>query len=145
MQWTAGPQAGFTTNAKPWLPIPPSAKTYNVETESKDQGSIFNTYKRLLALRRSEPALRTGSYRSVDETNEHVFSYLREGGDETVLVSLNMSAQPRTVSIRLDGRGGTNAHVLYRSPLGKGGLASETIALSHIELAPFGFVIAKVK
>ncbi len=36
MQWTAGPQAGFSTNPHTWLPIPPTYKTINVAVESKD-------------------------------------------------------------------------------------------------------------
>ena len=123
------------------MPIPPSAATYNVEVESKDDNSIFNTYKRLLTLRRSEPALRDGSYEAVDEGNEHVFSYLRKSGDETVLVALNMSGQARTVSFQV----GTSGEVMYRSPLGKMGLAAETVALKRVELEPFGFVVVRVK
>src|ERR1700757_3431774 len=40
MQWNASANAGFTTSPKPWLPIPPSAKTYNVQTESQNPNSI---------------------------------------------------------------------------------------------------------
>ncbi len=140
MQWDASAGAGFTTG-KPWLPIPPSAATYNVEVESKDEDSIFNTYKRLLTLRRSEPALREGSYEAVDVTNEHVFSYLRKSGDETVLVALNMSGVARTVAFDA----GTSGEVMYRSPLGKMGLAAETVELKKVELEPFGFVVLRVR
>ncbi len=77
MQWDTAAHAGFTTAAKPWLPIPPSFSTYNVETEKKDPNSIFNAYKTLLALRRTEPALRDGDYTSVDKDNPYVFSFLR--------------------------------------------------------------------
>ena len=142
MQWDSGVHAGFTTGGTPWLPIPPSAKSYNVQVESQDPDSIFNTYKRLLALRRSEPALRDGSYEAVDETNEHVFSYLRKSGGETIVVALNMSGQARTVSFKAVG---AKADVLYRSPLGKGGTALETVSLGRVVLEPFGFVVAKVK
>jgi len=142
MQWDSGVHAGFTTGGTPWLPIPPSAKTYNVQVESQNPDSIFNTYKRLLALRRSEPALRDGSYEAVDETNEHVFSYLRKSGGETIVVALNMSGQARTVSFKAVG---PKADVLYRSPLGKGGTALETVSLGRVVLEPFGFVVAKVK
>ena len=142
MQWTPGAQAGFTANPKPWLPIPPSAATYNVETESKDQDSIYNTYKRLLALRKSEYALREGAYEAIDENDEHVFAYLRKSGDETILVALNMSAQPRTIAMKAVR---ANADVLYRSPLGAGGLKPETLSLGRVRLEPFGFVVAKVR
>jgi alpha-glucosidase len=141
MQWDTGVHAGFTTGGTPWLPIPPSAATYNVQVESQDQDSIYNTYKRLLAMRRSEPALRDGSYEAIDEGNEHVFSYVRKSADEKVVIALNMSAQPRTVDLKA---AGVKGDVLYRSPLGKRGLAAETASLERVELEPFGFVVLKV-
>src|SRR5579871_2288675 len=75
MQWSAGAGAGFTTGAKPWLPIPPSAATYNVESEASDPKSIYNTYKTLLKLRRSNPALFEGRMKLIDTSNENVLSY----------------------------------------------------------------------
>ncbi len=39
MQWTPGPQAGFSTNPHTWLPIPPSYKTINVQTEQSEPNS----------------------------------------------------------------------------------------------------------
>jgi len=101
MQWDTAANARFTTAAKPWLPIPPSASTYKVETEKKDPNSIFNAYKTLLALHRSEPALRDGDYTAVDKDNPNVFSFLRRSKGSTVLVSLNMSADPHTISLNL--------------------------------------------
>ena len=141
MQWDSGKYAGFTTGGTPWLPVPPSAAKYNVQVEGQEPDSVFNAYKRLLALRKSEAALRDGSYEAVDETNEHVFSYLRKSGSETVLVALNMSAQPRVIAVKTSG---AKADVLYRSPRAKGG-AVETISLGHVELEPFGVVVARVK
>jgi alpha-glucosidase len=147
MQWDNLPNSGFTTSPKPWLPIPPSASTYNVETEKKDPNSIFNAYKTLLALRREEPALRDGDYTSVDENNPNVFSFLRRSKGSTVLVSLNMSPEPRTISINLGSTGvkGTNALPLYTSPNSTPRSGDEAIPLDKITLAPFGVLVAKVQ
>src|SRR5262249_50551721 len=57
MQWDASKNAGFSTADHTWLPVPPSAAEYNVQSESRAANSILSFYKRLLALRRSEPAL----------------------------------------------------------------------------------------
>jgi len=143
MQWDSSAQAGFTSSVKPWLPIPPSASTYNVETEKQNSDSIFNTYRRLLALRKSEPALREGSYQAVDEENPNVFSYLRQSGGSTVLVVLNMSTEPRTISLNLATRNvpGTMAVPLYSAPT----LSNEAIRLERISLAPLGVLVAKVQ
>jgi alpha-glucosidase len=90
MQWTDGPNAGFS-QAKPWLPVPGSAKTHNVETEAKDPGSILSFYRQLLAMRHQEPALLDGEYLALNEDDPNVFAYLRRYKGEAILVVLNMS------------------------------------------------------
>jgi alpha-glucosidase len=140
MQWDAGANAGFTTG-KPWLRVPPNAASYNVKSESQDEDSIFSTYKRLLALRKSEAALRDGSYEAVNEKDEHVFAYLRKSGDETVVVALNMSGQARTIAVSGVGKTGK---VLYRSPRAPGTLSME-VPLAKVLLEPFGVVVARVQ
>ncbi len=143
MQWSSSGEAGFTTANKPWLPVPPSTSRYNVEAESKDPDSIFNTYKRLLALRRTEPALRDGSQESVNEDDLNVFAFLRKSGDATVLVALNMSGRERTVAFHLDSKGvrGTNLAPLYTSPAG----SADALSLDRVVLAPFGALVAAVR
>jgi alpha-glucosidase len=143
MQWNASAGAGFTTSATPWLPIPPSAATYNVEKEKQDPDSIFNAYRRLLELRRSEPALRDGSYEAVNEDDPNVFAYLRKSAGSTVLVALNMSEKPHTISVNLAGKGvsGTTAKPLYRSP----SAGVDALPLDRIALEPFGVLVAAVQ
>lgn len=57
MQWTPGPQAGFSVNPHTWLPIPPEYKTINVQTESSKPDSLLEWSKLLISLRRSNSAL----------------------------------------------------------------------------------------
>ena len=139
MQWDSSPNAGFTTAKKPWLPIPPSAKTYNVETEKREPDSIFNAYVRLLALRKSEPALRDGSYESVDKNDRDVFAFLRKSGGQTILVALNMSGKEKTISVGAEA-GGATGQPLYSSPSEK-----SDVQLERLKMAPFGVLVAIVK
>jgi len=90
MQWYPRTHAGFT-GGTPWLPVPASAMTRNVALESYDPASILNFYKRLLALRRSHPALREGDYVPLLGDDPNVLAYLRRTNDAAVLVLLNMS------------------------------------------------------
>jgi alpha-glucosidase len=90
MQWTEGVNAGFS-KAKPWLPVPDSAKTHNVETESKDPDSVLSFYRQLLTMRHKEPALLEGDYLALNEDDPNVFAYLRRYKGEAILVVLNMS------------------------------------------------------
>ncbi len=142
MQWDSSAGAGFTSATKPWLPIPPSVSRYNVDTESKDPNSILNTYKRLLALRKTEPALRDGVQVSVGNDPD-VFAYLRKTGDETVFVLLNMSARERTLSFKPDELQGSNTSQL--TPLYSSTPTATSISPTHIELPPFGALVAKVQ
>jgi len=93
----AGPGAGFT-RARPWLPLPPEAEGASVADQLADASSALSHYRALLRLRRDSPALRLGSYRPLDAPAD-VYAYLREHGDETVLVALNFSRQMRRLPL----------------------------------------------
>ena len=143
MQWDASAEAGFTTAAKPWLPVPPSAANYNVETERKDPNSIFSAYKRLLAMRKTNPALRDGTQQSVNDDDRNVFAFVRRAGDRTVLVALNMSTHPHTVAFHLGDLGvkGARLRPLYASPVEP----PEQVPLDRVDLAPFAALVAEVE
>jgi len=144
MQWDTSKNAGFSTAERPWLPVPPSAAEYNVSVESKKPGSILEFYKRLIALRRSEPALRDGSYVSLNEDDPNVLSFLRKnpGKGESVLVVLNMSGEARTVSFALDKYGvrGKSAKPLISAPVS----GQESALLAHFTIPAFGVFIGSV-
>lgn len=109
MQWTPGVDAGFSTAKKTWLPIPPSYKTINVQTESADPDSLLNWYKKLIALRRANPALHDGGFAMLETASPDVLAYVRTPpkGSAPVVVAINMSAQPQTVSLDVSAFGGT--------------------------------------
>jgi glycosidase len=110
-----------------------------VEAERKDPDSIFNWYKRLLALRKSEPALRDGSYESVNDTDPNVFAFLRRSGDSTVLVALNFTAKAQTVQLAIPGKDG-KVETLLKTPG-----AADPESLGQIPLGPFGVYIGKLQ
>ncbi len=119
MQWDTSPNAGFTTST-PWLPVPESARDYNVVVEQRDPESLLNFYKHLIALRRSHLALRHGSYVSLNPQDENVFSYLRKTADgrNAILVALNMSPEAHAISFDLGSIGypGASVNSLLVSP-----------------------------
>ena len=144
MQWTPGKNAGFSTATKTWLPIPPSYKQRNVEVESKDPNSIYNFYKELLALRKTNAALRDGDYVTLNPDDPNVLSFLRKTKDDAVIVALNMSGKEQTVKFDLKAEGiatGT-AKPLMLAPNAE---APREIPLNAVVLPPFGVFIAEVK
>jgi alpha-glucosidase len=80
-----------------------------VEAEMKDGSSILSVYRRLLALRRENPALRDGEYLALNQSDPHVLCYLRryqhDGKQTSVLVALNMSAEKQQVNFDLSAEG----------------------------------------
>jgi alpha-glucosidase len=143
MQWTPGPQAGFSTNQQTWLPIPPNYKTINVAVESKDPNSQLNWFKRLIALRRDIPALHSGAMTMLDTSNPDVLSYVRSSGSgPAVVVAMNFTAAPKTITLNLTGSGvtGTMVKTLAASDLA---LISPS-TLSNITLPPYALSVASV-
>jgi alpha-glucosidase len=99
MQWSAAPGAGFTTG-KPWLRLADDCAACNVEAMAASDTSMLALYKRLLALRRAEPALNRGAYEPID-SGPDVLAYWRYEGQRTLLVLLNFAATGFVVPIGL--------------------------------------------
>jgi alpha-glucosidase len=97
MQWDASPNAGFTAG-DPWLPVAPNYTKRNVAAQRDDSASLFSLYRRLNWLRKSSPALRRGSYRTI-RAPRGVFAFAREADGERVLVALNFTKSPQMVSL----------------------------------------------
>jgi alpha-glucosidase len=94
MQWDSSPGAGFTSG-EPWLPVAASAaRGVNVADQRDDPRSMLSLYRRLLWYRKGAPALRHGDYRSLDAP-DGLWAYLREAGDERLLVALNFEGRQR--------------------------------------------------
>ena len=141
MQWNDSPNAGFSQKA-PWLPVPPSFKTHNVDAELNDPNSILQFYKQVLALRHQDPSLREGEYIPLNEDQPNVVSYLRRYKKEAVLVVLNMSGTEQKVSFDLGKQGfsGASATTLLTTLSAH----PKEMKLSEISLEPFAVYIAKV-
>src|SRR5260370_31453642 len=145
MQWDKTKNSGFSSAEHTWLPVPPSAAEYDVESESRDPNSILSFYKKLLALRRTEPALKQGSYVAVDRDNPFVLSFLRKNRTKghSILVVLNMSAAPQTIKFDLAPNGikENSARLLIAAPQ----LRPEAAGLAHFTIPAFGVFIGAVQ
>jgi alpha-glucosidase len=145
MQWDASnAQAGFSTNPHTWLPVTANYLSINVQREAADPDSLLNWYRRLIALRRSERALRCGRVVMLDPTNASVLTYARVSDDgKAVIVSLNMSPRPQTLSLELPQAGlrGTQLQTLLSSP----GALPDALASSPHTLPPYASWVAELR
>jgi alpha-glucosidase len=92
MQWDGSAKAGFTTG-EPWLPLADDAREVNVEALRDDESSMLGFYRRLLALRRREPALNVGSYSPAGIEGD-AFAYVREAEGRRFLIAVNLGHPP---------------------------------------------------
>ena len=136
MQWDQSDNAGFT-KAKPWLPVPPTAKTHNVADEQRDPASILSFYKQLLKLRHTNKELLDGSYLPVNQNDQNVLSYLRVFEDQAVLVALNMSGTAQKVNYELKRNGFASA-----KPLATTGNSSSSG--DFVSLGPYAVFIGQL-
>lgn len=101
MQWTAGPDAGFTTGT-PWMRVNPNYTAINAEAELADPASVFYTYQKLIALRKANPVFAAGDFTLLCPGDTQVFAYLRRGGGQTMLVAANLSGRPAAFALPAD-------------------------------------------
>ncbi|EPN3561549.1 glycoside hydrolase family 13 protein [Cronobacter sakazakii] len=99
MQWDASPYAGFSTH-EPWLKVNPNYEMINVESQQHDPHSVLNFYRRMIHLRKREPALIYGRYETVLHDHEQIYAYRRVLGDEQLVVLCNFSGKAAELDAR---------------------------------------------
>jgi alpha-glucosidase len=139
MQWDASVNAGFS-KATPWLPVPPSAISINVQAEQANPDSLLAWYRSLIRIKKTNPALAHGDNVMLDTSNSKVLSWLRQApGAPAVVVAANFTAQPQTASLVVPGSSGKTKTVL-KTPG-----AADPASLDRIMLAPFGVYVGEVQ
>lgn len=109
MQWDGSRYAGFST-VEPWLPVQADHTWRNVEAMSDDPHSFLSLVKRLIALRRVEPALHLGVYRRAGAP-DGVFAYIREHDGRRFLIALNFTFEEKRVPLNGPGVVAISTHL----------------------------------
>lgn len=99
MQWNASENAGFTSGT-PWLPVSKNYAEVNVEKEKKDKNSILSFYRRLIEIRKKEPALSIGNFIPVPSSG-NLIVFLRELDGKRFLVALNLGDSPEELKLNV--------------------------------------------
>lgn len=86
MQWTSGVNAGFTCGT-PWLAVPANHVRINAEDEVGTEGSMYEFYRELIALRKGSEVLADGAVRFLDAGAgaPKVIAFERSLGDKRVV------------------------------------------------------------
>lgn len=88
MQWDDSENAGFT-DGTPWLRVNPNYREINAASQVGQAGSVFEYYRKLIALRREYPVLLDGRYRLLLEEDQNLFAYVRENETAELFVVCN--------------------------------------------------------
>jgi maltose alpha-D-glucosyltransferase/alpha-amylase len=111
MQWSVDRNGGFSRADPAALVLPPimdpiyGFPAVNVESQARDQHSLLNWMRTMLAVRRQHRAFGRGTQRFIYPDNRKVLAYLREYGDETgeetLLCVSNLSRTAQAVELDL--------------------------------------------
>lgn len=96
LPWDGDPTHGWPTE-DPWLPWPPDADRRHAVALERQPDSILHLYRRLLALRRSTPALQLGTMELL-ETPPGTLGVVRLDGLERWTVLVNFTSEPQPVT-----------------------------------------------
>ena len=100
-QWDASANAGFT-DGTPWLPVNRNYTRINLASQKNDPDSVYQYYRRLLALRKDPRYAETvvyGDLVPVFEDQDRVMAYYRTSAAQTLLVIGNYKTEPQTLTL----------------------------------------------
>ncbi|WP_420114581.1 glycoside hydrolase family 13 protein [Pseudactinotalea sp.] len=90
MRWSPGPGAGFSTGS-PWQPASEASVGFTVAEQVDDPDSVLGFYRRLIALRRAEPALSGGGMRVLARRSRTYFGWVRSDAAGDWLIEVNLT------------------------------------------------------
>jgi alpha-glucosidase len=124
----------------PWLPVNPNYATgVNVADQQNDPRSLLNFYKRMLHMRRSNPALINGDYTPLHEQAKDYLAFLRTAAQDgqECLVVLSYSEQALVIPFDLPGK---QARLIFSSHARRAAVEQ----LNAIKLQPFEIFLAEL-
>ena len=101
MQWdTSKPSAGFSISKKTYIRLDPHRKGLSVQEETKDENSLLNGLKNLLAFKTKHVALdNDASWTPVADGSDGHVTYKREKEGEKLLMFINPRAESKLINL----------------------------------------------
>lgn len=100
-QWSGSENAGFTTG-RPWLKVNENYKVINANSQIEDEESVFNFYKKLINLRKSEEfkdALVYGEFVPTFEEYDNLFAFYRQGESKKLMILANYQKEEQIIEL----------------------------------------------
>ncbi|MBE7189382.1 alpha-glucosidase C-terminal domain-containing protein, partial [Jatrophihabitans endophyticus] len=107
MQWTPDRNAGFSTAEPQRLYLPANQDSVygyqvtNVESQTRNTSSLLHWTRRMIQVRKANPAFGIGTFTDLGGSNPSVLAFVREFGDDIVLCVNNLSRFAQAVELDL--------------------------------------------
>ena len=107
MQWTPDRNAGFSTcdPGRLYLPVNMDSiygfQVTNVESQTRNSSSLLHWMRRMIRVRKANPAFGLGTFHDIGGSNPSVLAFVRAFGDDIVLCVNNLSRFPQPVELDL--------------------------------------------
>jgi maltose alpha-D-glucosyltransferase / alpha-amylase len=115
MQWSNEPQAGFTTSAKPLVPVINSGafgyEHLNAAQQRRDPNSMLNWTERIVRMRKEVPEIGWGDFRIIATRDPAILVIRYDWRNNSVLFVHNLASTPREVTFSI-GVGGEDGKLL---------------------------------
>ena len=96
MPWNSDAvHCGFSSG-RPWLPVPEAHRGLAVTTQEADPDSSLKVTRRLIAMRKRLPTLRTGTI-EITESSTDVLVFYRDSAGERIACAFNFGSQMRVL------------------------------------------------
>lgn len=101
MQWSADINGGFSKGT-PWIESIKNYRDINVENQIDDENSIFNHYRKLIALRKEYQVISLGKTIPLAEKDKSIYMFKRELENEELLVINNFYGDSCEIDLDFD-------------------------------------------
>ncbi len=115
MQWTPDRNGGFSSSDPQRLYLPPimdpiyGYQALNVESQTRNPGSLLHWTRRMIEIRKRHPVFGTGAYEELVSSNPSVLAFVRTNGEndqgpdgsDMILCVNNLSRFPQPVELDL--------------------------------------------
>ena len=100
MQWNDSPQAGFTTGQS-WINVNPNYVQINAQIEDADPNSIFNFYRKLIAIKKQSSILKYGDFEEINDVPAEVLAFMRSDETGSYRVFANLSRKAKRINYHI--------------------------------------------
>jgi len=142
MQWSTEPNAGFSTHAKPILPVISEGaygfRQLNVAVQRRDPNSFINWMERMIRMRKEVPEIGWGDFSFLPLRARDVLAVAYEWRNNSVLFLHSFSPEPREIRFRLSAKNSGDKNLLINLLSGDNSQANEG-GQHCVVLEPYGY------